>query len=91
MRKILKIVGFSVLLLFLVTSLELHADDDLGAAAEAHCSVTCCPSHHLGPQATGQLTLAKPLSDRYFAPENRDDPSTTVPLSVFHPPKTATL
>jgi hypothetical protein len=88
LRKSLKMLGFLALLLFFTTSIELHADDDVADATEAHCSVTCCPSHHLGPRISAILSLKNRASlDRSFEREERDDPSIEVPLSVFHPPK----
>lgn len=87
MKKSLKIFTFLALLLFLATSLELHADDDVADATESHCSVTCCPSHHLGPRVSELVTLSEPSFDRSLELEERDDPSIQVPRSVFHPPK----
>jgi len=84
------LLALMVLASFLASTLELHADHDLGTKSQAtqHCCVQCCPSHNLPPLTTTTAAIKPVQASTQYAIMTLDLVLHAIPKATFRPPIT---
>lgn len=86
-RHLSKFFTLFLVLAFLFSVVELHADHDDNDPQQAqHCCVQCCPSHHLAPNKTAEAIIEMPRLVQGTILLSLRVHSSMIPSSIFRPP-----
>ncbi len=88
LRKKLHVAAFVLIATFSFAALEWHADHDANAKTPAanHCCVQCCPSHHLVPPSTPQISSNVPPAVASFIEFTDSFQQGLILNKIYRPP-----